>query len=127
MPTTTTNNNQDTSGTINNNSNNNVTNKMNPSRSIKVNFRGASREVVLPTPATLSGLQAAVASAFKVKLAARSEAGGADSDLSFTYMDSDGDDIVFDKDSELNLALRLCPSPLEVSAAGNPKDKMVSA
>lgn len=127
MPTTIINNNNDTSATIiNNNSNSKVTNKMN-SRSIKINFQGTSREVDLPTPATLSGLQAAVASAFKVELPPRSEAGGADSDLSFTYMDLDGDDIVFDKNSELSLALRLCPSPLEVSAAGKPKDKKVRA
>ena len=99
---------------------------MKSSRTIKINFQGASRKVDLPTPATLSGLQAAVASAFKVELAARSPAGGAASDLSFTYTDSDGDDIVFDKDSELSLALRLCPSPLEISAAGKQKDKKVS-
>ncbi|CAN0107319.1 unnamed protein product, partial [Laminaria digitata] len=107
--------------TINNNSNSNDT--MNTSRSIKINFQGASREVDLPTPATLAGLQAAVASAFGVEFAARSEAGDAESDLSFTYMDNDGDDIVFDKDSELSLALRLCPSPLEICAASKQKDK----
>ena len=99
---------------------------MKSSRTIKIIFQGASRNVDLPTPATLSGPQAAVASAFKVELAARSPAGGAASDLSFTYTDSDGDDIVFDKDSELSLALRLCPSPREISAAGKQKDKKVS-
>eukprot|EP00904_Undaria_pinnatifida_P013925 jgi/Undpi1/9663/HiC_scaffold_27.g12119.m1 len=105
----------------------NNTDKMNDiSRTIKINFEGSSREVSLSTPATLAGLQAAVASAFGVKLAARSRAAGvADTDLSFTYMDSDGDDIVFDKDSELRLALRLCPSPLEISAASKQQVKDV--
>ena len=124
MPSITTNNNDNTAATYDSNDNNSHSNntcKMN-SHSIKINFKGASRDVDLPTPATLSGLQAAVASTFKVELAARSEAGGADSDLSFTYKDSDGDEIVFDKDSELSLALRLCPSPLEISAASKPKD-----
>lgn len=124
MPTTAINNNNNANtATINNNSNSNDT--MNTSRSIKINFQGASREVDLPTPATLAGLQAAVASAFGVEFAARSEAGDAESDLSFTYMDNDGDDIVFDKDSELSLALRLCPSPLEICAASKQKDKKV--
>ena len=107
----------------------NNTDKMNDiSRTIKINFEGSSREVSLSTPATLAGLQAAVASAFGVKLAARSRAAGvADTDLSFTYMDSDGDDIVFDKDSELRLALRLCPSPLEISAASKQQVKVRDA
>ena len=128
LMTTASSNNNDITATLNikNNSNDNY-NKMNTSRSIKISFQGASREVDLPTPATLSALQAAVASTFKVELAPRSEAaGGADTDLSFTYRDSDGDDIVFDKDSEFSLALRLCPSPLEICAASKQKDKKVS-
>ncbi|CAM9531885.1 unnamed protein product, partial [Hapterophycus canaliculatus] len=45
------------------------------------------------------------------------EGGSTKSDLSFTYKDPDGDNIVFDKDSELHLALRLCPESLEIIAA----------
>ncbi|CAB1110258.1 unnamed protein product [Ectocarpus sp. CCAP 1310/34] len=88
--------------------------------SIKINFQGASRDVSVPAPATLARLQAAIAAVFEVELPVRSLTGEAakDTDLSFTYKDPDGDDIVFDKDSELNLALRLCPGSLEISAAG---------
>ena len=124
MTTTTSKKNEITS-TLNNKDNSNPSNNKMTSCSIKINFQGASREVDLPTPATLSALQAAVSSTFKVELAARSDedSGGADTDLSFTYKDSDGDDIVFDKDSELALALRLCPSPLEICAVNKQKDK----
>ena len=119
--------NDDITATLNNKGSSNVNYyRMSTSRSIKINFQGTSREVDAPTPATLSALQAAVASTFKVELAPRSEAvGGAETDLSFTYKDSDGDDIVFDRDSELSLALRLCPSPLEICAASKQKDKDV--
>ncbi|CAN0092850.1 unnamed protein product [Ectocarpus fasciculatus] len=87
---------------------------------IKINFQGASRDVNVPAPVSLASLQAAIAAAFDAELPARSSAGEAakDTDLSFTYKDPDGDDIVFDKDSELKLALRLCPGSLEISAAG---------
>ncbi|CAM9172278.1 unnamed protein product [Pylaiella littoralis] len=104
-----------------------MTNTTTTTRSINVKFQGASRDVVLPNSVTLAGLQAAIASTFKVDLPARS---GADdepkhSDLSFTYKDPEGDDIVFDKDSELKLALRLSPSSLKISAAckTKPTDK----
>ncbi|CAM9404206.1 unnamed protein product [Ectocarpus sp. 12 AP-2014] len=88
--------------------------------SIKINFQGTSRDVNVPAPVTLASLQAAIAAAFEVELPVRSSAGdaGKDTDLSFTYKDPDGDDILFDKDSELKLAVRLCPGSLEISAAG---------
>ena len=89
---------------------------MNTTRSVKINFEGDSRDVALKLPATLDGLQAAVISTFSAGLPPRSEGGNAEYDLRFTYKDSEGDDIVFDKDSELCLALRLCPK-LEISAA----------
>eukprot|EP00752_Nemacystus_decipiens_P005513 g4988.t1 len=96
-----------------NNSNNTATTsnnvKMN-TRKIKVNLEGASRNVDLPHPFTLAALQEAIASSFGDKAAK-------DVDLSFTYKDAEGDDIVFDKDSELSLALRLCPGSLEITAA----------
>ena len=88
-------------------------------RSIKINFQGESRDVTLntrPSP-TLAGLQAAVSSTFSADLPPRSKGDVADEDLRFTYKDSEGDDIVFDKDSELSLALRLSPESLEISAA----------
>ncbi|CBN74845.1 hypothetical protein Esi_0043_0144 [Ectocarpus siliculosus] len=93
--------------------------KMMTTSSIKINFQGASRDVNVPAPVTLDSLQAAIAAAFDAELPVRSPAGEAakDTDLSFTYKDPDGDDIVFDKDSELKLAVRLCPSSLEISAA----------
>ncbi|CAN0449136.1 unnamed protein product [Ectocarpus sp. 12 AP-2014] len=96
------------------------TDKTMTASSIKINFQGTSRDVNVPAPVTLTSLQAAVAAAFEVDLPVRSPAGEAtkDTDLSFTYKDPDGDDIVFDKDSELKLALRLCPDSLEISAAG---------
>ncbi|CAN0311048.1 unnamed protein product, partial [Scytosiphon promiscuus] len=86
---------------------------------IKIHFEGDSRDVDLPASATLAGLQAAVASTFSVDLLPRSsvEEARQESDLSFTYKDPDGDSIVFDKDSELQLALRLCPESLEIFAA----------
>ncbi|CAM9195838.1 unnamed protein product [Pylaiella littoralis] len=93
-------------------------------RSIKITFQGASRDVeVAADQATLAGLQAAIASAFEADLPPRSgdDEAPKDSDLRFTYKDPDGDSIVFDKDSELSLALRLCPSSLEISAAGKEK------
>ncbi|CAN0163065.1 unnamed protein product, partial [Scytosiphon promiscuus] len=88
-------------------------------RSIKIHFQGDSRDVVLKAPPTLAGLQAAVGSTFSVDLPPRSsvEEAPQESDLSFTYKDPDGDSIVFDKDSELQLALRLCPESLEIFAA----------
>ena len=109
----TTNNNNDS-----NNNNSNNSDKMD-TRKIKINFQGASRDVDLSAPFTLAGLQQAVASTFGTEMPARSgaEEAAKDSDLSFTYKDPDGDDIVFDKDSELSLALRLCPSSLEITAA----------
>ncbi|CAM9663647.1 unnamed protein product [Ectocarpus sp. 4 AP-2014] len=105
--------------TIKHNSNRNNDKTMTTS-SIKINFQGTSRDVNVPAPVTLASLQAAIAAIFEVELPVRSPAGEAakDTDLSFTYKDPDGDDIVFDKDSELNLALRLCPGSLEISAAG---------
>ncbi|CAM9248319.1 unnamed protein product [Ectocarpus sp. 6 AP-2014] len=105
-----------------NNNRDNNDNTMTTS-SIKINFQGASRDVNVPVPVTLASLQAAIAAAFDAELPVRSPAGEAakDTDLSFTYKDSDGDDIVFDKDSELNLAVRLCPGSLEISAAGKEK------
>eukprot|EP00752_Nemacystus_decipiens_P004437 g4050.t1 len=96
-----------------------TTNDKMSTRKIKINFQGESRDVDLPSPFTLAGLQLAIASTFGTEMPARSLTDEApkDSDLSFTYKDPDGDDIVFDKDSELNLALRLCPSSLEITAA----------
>ncbi|CAB1101132.1 unnamed protein product [Ectocarpus sp. CCAP 1310/34] len=108
--------------TINHNNNNNRynNNKTMTTSSIKITFQGASRDVNVRVPVMLASLQAAIAAAFDVELPARSSAGEAanDTDLSFTYKDPDGDDIVFDKESELQLALRLCPGSLEISAAG---------
>lgn len=55
-------------------------------RSIKITFQGASRDVTLPAPATLDGLQAVVASTLAVDLPARSGADefAMDGDLCFT-------------------------------------------
>ncbi|CAN0027689.1 unnamed protein product, partial [Ectocarpus fasciculatus] len=104
----------------NNNCNNNDKMMNTSTTTIKINFQGASRDVNVPAPVSLASLQAAIAAAFDVELPVRSPAGEAaeDTDLSFTYKDPDGDDIVFDKDCELKLAVRLCPSSLEISAAG---------
>jgi len=88
---------------------------MNTTRSVKINFEGDSRDVALQLPATLDGLQAAVISTFSADLPPRSEGGTAEYDIRFTHKDVEGDDIVFDKDSELSLALRLC-SKLEITA-----------
>ena len=109
-----------------NNCDNNDTTMNTSTTTIKINFQGASRDVNVPAPVSLASLQAAIAAAFDVELPVRSPAGEAaeDTDLSFTYKDPDGDDIVFDKDSELKLAVRLCPSSLEISAAG--KESKVS-
>ncbi|CAN0266282.1 unnamed protein product [Pylaiella littoralis] len=101
-----------------------MTNTAITTRSINVRFQGASRDVNLPTPVTLASLQAAIASTFEVDLPARSgpdDDEPKDSDLLFTYKGPEGDNIVFDKDSELSLALRLCPSSLKISAAGKEK------
>lgn len=95
-------------------------------RSIKINFQDDSRDVDLPYPATLTGLQVAVASTFEVELPVRASSTAADGDLSFTYRDPDGDDIMFDRDSELSLALRLCPESLEISAAAVAVEPKVS-
>ncbi|CAM9484691.1 unnamed protein product [Ectocarpus sp. 12 AP-2014] len=105
--------------TIEHNTNREENDKTMTTSSIKINFLGASRDVSVPAPVSLASLQAAIAAAFHVELPARSPAGeaGEDTDLSFTYKDPDGDDIVFDKDSELKLAVRLCPSSLEISAS----------
>lgn len=113
-----------TTNTYNKNSSNTATsdnNKKMNTRKIKINFQGTARDVDLPSPFTLAGLQHAIASTFVTEMPARSGADEAakDSDLSFTYKDPEGDDIVFDKDSELSLALRLCPSTLEITAAAN--------
>ncbi|CAM9195305.1 unnamed protein product [Pylaiella littoralis] len=112
-----------TNNTINNN---NMNTSTTATRSIKINFQGASRDVeVAADQATLAGLQAAIASAFEADLPPRPGDNEApkDSDLRFTYKDPDGDSIVFDKDWELSLALRLCPISLEISAAGKEKVK----
>ena len=106
--------------TSNSDSKTNTTEKrMANARSIKINFQGESRDVTLNTrpPPTLAGLQAAVSSTFSADLPPRSRGDVANEDLRFTYKDSEGDDIVFDKDSELSLALRLSPESLEISAA----------
>ena len=98
-------------------------------RSIKINFQGESRDVTLNTrpPPTLAGLQAAVSSIFSADLPPRSRGGAADDeDLRFTYKDSEGDDIVFDTDAELSLALRLSPESLEISAARKVESKVSS-
>ena len=95
-------------------------------RSIKINFQGESRDVTLNTrpPPTLAGLQAAVSSTFSADLPPRSRGDVVDEDLRFTYKDSEGDDIVFDKDAELSLALRLSPESLEISAARKVESKV---
>lgn len=116
-----------TNNKYNNNSNTGTGNTMTTERIIKVNFQDVSRDVELPSPATLSGLQEAVASTFGIKLPIRSSGIIAHGDLSFTYRDSDGDDIMFDKDSELDLALRLCPGVVEISAAGKVEPKVSDA
>ena len=112
----------------NSNSKANTTEKRmaNNARSIKINFQGESRDVTLNTkpPPTLAGLQAAVSSTFSANLPPRSRGGAADEDLHFTYKDSEGDDIVFDKDAELSLALRLSPESLEISAARKVESKV---
>ena len=94
--------------------------------SIKINFQGESRDVTLntrPSP-TLAGLQAAVSSAFTADLPPLSRGNVADEDLRFNYKDDEGDDIVFDTDSELSLALRLSPESLEISAARKVESKV---
>ncbi|CAM9442862.1 unnamed protein product, partial [Ascophyllum nodosum] len=99
-------------------------------RSIKINFQGESRDVILNTrpPPTLAGLQAAISSTFSADLPPRSRGGAADDeDLRFTYKDSEGDDIVFDTDAELSLALRLSPESLEISAARKVESKVSSS
>ena len=95
-------------------------------RSIKINFQGEPRDVTLNTrpPPTLAGLQAAVSSTFSADLPPRSRGGAADEDLHFTYKDSEGDYIVFDKDAELSLAFRLSPESLEISAARKVESKV---
>ena len=63
-----------------------------------MNSRGASRGILLPTPATIVGLQAAAASSFQVDLpllSTTSPSTGPGNDLSFTFKDAQGDDIVF--------------------------------
>ena len=113
-----------------NNSKVNTTEKrMANARSIKINFQGESRDVTLNTrpPPTLAGLQAAVSSIFSADLPPRSRGSAADDeDLRFTYKDSEGDDIVFDTDAELSLALRLSPESLEISAARKVESKVSS-
>ena len=95
-------------------------------RSVKINFQGESRDVTLHVPPTLAGLQAAVSSIFSADLPPRSTEvrGAADGDLRFICKDFLGDDIVFDKDAELSLALRLSPEPLEISAARKVESKV---
>lgn len=84
---------------------------------IKVKFQNSCRNVQLPVDTTtVPALLAAVRSAFKLP---DKDAAVVD-EISLTYRDPDGDAITFDKDSELALALRLCPSPLEVTAAYRP-------
>ncbi|CAM9804002.1 unnamed protein product, partial [Sphacelaria rigidula] len=96
------------------NSNNTETEKMEaPTTSIKVKLGDSCRYVQLPANTmTIAALVAAVRSAFQL-----TDNDAAAQEISLTYRDRDGDDITFDKNSELALALRLCPSPLEVTAA----------
>ena len=64
--------------------------------SIKMNFRGASRGILLPTPATIVALQAAAAASFQVGWPPRSTtstSAGPGNGLSFTFKDAQGDDI----------------------------------
>ena len=116
--------------TTNNSKVNTTEKRMANARSIKINFQGESRDVTLKTrpPPTLAGLQAAVSSIFSADLPPRSRGGAADDeDLRFTYKDSEGDDdIVFDTDAELSLALRLSPESLEISAARKVESKVSS-
>ena len=98
---------------------------MSADRSIKINFRGASRDILLPTPATLVDVQAAVASSFQFDFPPRSTtstSAGPGNGVSFTFKDAQGDDITFDTDHELNPALRVCPKTLEISASTTDED-----
>ena len=116
-----------TTSNINSTIKTNTTEKrMANARSITINFQGDSRDVTLNTrpPPTLASLQAAVSSTFSADLPPRSRGGAADEDLRFTYKDSEGDDIVFDRDAELSLALRLSPESLEISAARKVESKV---
>ena len=112
--------------TISNSKTNTTEKRMANARSIKINFQGESRDVTLNTrpPPTLAGLQAAVSSTFSADLPPRSRGGATDEDLHFTYKDSEGDDIVFDRDAELSLVLRLSPESLEISAARKVESKV---
>lgn len=92
--------------------------KMAPiNRTVKINLDGTSRAVDVPAPPSLAALQTAVCSAFHSEISSSSSvARGGEIKLSFAWTDANGDDVVFDKDSELNLALRLCGDSLEISA-----------
>lgn len=95
---------------------------MSMDRLVKMNFRGVSRNIVLPTPATIVDLQTAVVSTFGVVLPERSTARsphGPRKDLSFTFKDAKGGHIFFDTDAELNLALKVCPKELEISVTAS--------
>lgn len=88
---------------------------MSTDRLVKMTFRGVSRNILLPTPATIVDLQTAVASTFGNGSPMRSTTTSPHG-LCFTFKDVEGDDIVFDTDKELNLALKVCPKELEISA-----------
>ena len=90
---------------------------------MKISLQGASRDVDLLAPFTfftLGGLHQAIASTFEIDLPSRRtvpDEADKDSNLSFAGKDTKGDNIVLDKGSEIMLALRRCPSTLEITAA----------
>lgn len=77
------------------------------SYTIKISFKGISRDVQLSAPVTVRDLQATAASAFELN----------EGTFRFTYRDSEGDDITIAIDSELALALRLCKGVLALNAS----------
>lgn len=84
------------------------------STTVKVTLQGNTRDIQLSALPTIGGLRTAVVSAFDVE----TTVGNSRSvELCFTYIDDDGDDITFDRDSELDLALQMCQNILEVKAS----------
>eukprot|EP00904_Undaria_pinnatifida_P014174 jgi/Undpi1/9888/HiC_scaffold_28.g12342.m1 len=79
-----------------------------PPHLVKIKLDGDLRIMEIPTPPSFDGLVKAVAEAYAVP-------SGNEKRFSFTYKDSDGDEVRFDTDAELNLALRTSPSPLRVT------------
>eukprot|EP00903_Cladosiphon_okamuranus_P018051 g16612.t1 len=82
---------------------------------VKIKLDGDLRIMEIPSPPRFDGLVKAVMEAYAVP-------SGRETELTYTYRDNDGDEVRFDSDAELDLAVRTSSVPLRIMVQ-NPRSR----